>query len=134
MGTTATTVAVTSAVNAQAAAANVAAQEAARKACMAYVRGYEHERATVTEMREYAGCIERLHPVPLEPGDMLTMKIAVAVFLVGMAVGVVCEWRHSYYIDPMYATLMGALMGLCMSGVVMLLVVGTWFGARLLLG
>ena len=49
MSTTATTIAITSAANAQAAAANAAAQEAKRKACMAYVRGYEHDRATVTE-------------------------------------------------------------------------------------
>ena len=93
MGTTATTIAITSAANAQAAAANAAAQEAARKACMAYVRGYEHDRATVSEMREYAGCIERLHPAPLEPGDLMVWKVVVAVLLVGMVVGIVREWQ-----------------------------------------
>mgnify|MGYP003434270500 CR=1 FL=1 len=122
MGTTATTIAITS-------AANAAAQEAARKACMAYVRGYEHDRATVSEMREYAGCIERLHPAPLEPGDLMVWKVVVAVLLVGMVV----EWRDSFRGGPIEATLMGAMIGLCVSGGGVLLVAGVWFGAKLLL-
>jgi hypothetical protein len=132
MSTTATTVAISAAANAQAAAANAAAKEAARKACMAYVSGYEHDRATVTEMREYAGCIDRLHPAPLEPGDLMAWKIVVAVLLVGMAVGVVREWRNSYN-GRIEAVLMGSVMGLCVSGCGVLLVAGVWFGARLLL-
>lgn len=133
MGTTAATIAISSAANAQAAAANAAAQEAARKACMAYVRGYEHDRATVTEMREYAGCVGRLHPTPLEPGDLMAWKIVVAVLLVGMAVGVVRQWRDSFSIGPIEAVLLGSLTGLMVSGGCVLLVAGVWFGARLLL-
>jgi len=133
MGTTAATIAISSAANAQAAAANAAAQDAARKACMAYVRGYEHDRATVAEMREYAGCIGRLYPAPLEPGDLMAWKIVVAVLLIGMAVGVVREWRNSYSSGPIEAVLMGSLMGLMVSGGGVLLVAGVWFGARLLL-
>ena len=133
MGTTAATIAISSAANAQAAAANAAAQEAARKACMAYVRGYEHDRATVAEMREYAGCIGRLYPAPLEPGDLMAWKIVVAVLLIGMAVGVVREWRNSYSSGPIEAVLLGSLMGLMVSGGGVLLVAGVWFGARLLL-
>ena len=133
MGTTATTIAITSAANAQAAAANAAAQEAARKACMAYVRGYEHDRATVSEMREYAGCIDRLHPALLEPGDPMVWKIVLAVLLIGMVAGIVREWRDSISDGPIEATLMGAIMGLCVSGSGVLLVAGVWFGAKLLL-
>ncbi len=133
MSTTATTVAISAAANAQAAAANAAAQEAARKACMAYVRGYEHDRATVTEMREYAVCIGRLHPAPLEPGDLMAWKVVVAVLLIGMFVGVVREWRDPYSSEPIEAVLMGSGIGLCVSGGGVLLVAGVWFGARLLL-
>ena len=133
MGTTATTIAITSAANAQAAAANAAAQGAARKACMAYVRGYEHDRATVSEMREYAGCINRLHPAPLEPGDLMVWKVVVGVLLLGMVAGIVREWRDAFSAGPIEATLMGAIMGLCVSGASMLLVAGVWFGAKLLL-
>ena len=132
MSTTATSLAITSAANTQAAIANAAAREAARKACMAYVRGYEHDQATVTEMREYAGCIDRLHTAPLEPGDLMAWKIIVAALLIGMAVGVVREWRDSYN-GPIYAVVIGALMGLCVSGLGVVLVAGIWFGAKLLL-
>ena len=133
MNTTATTTAITSAANAQAAAANAAAQEAARKACVAYVRGYEHDRATVAEMREYAGCIDRLHPAPLEPGDMMAWKIVVAVLLIGMVAGIVREWRYVSGLGPIEATLGGAIIGLCVSGCGVLLVAGVWFGAKLLM-
>ncbi len=100
---------------------------------MAYVKGYEHDRATVTEMREYAVCIDRLHPAPLEPGDLMLWKIVVAVLLIGMVAGIVREWRDSLSGGPIEATLMGAAMGLCVSSGGVLLVAGVWFGAKLLL-
>lgn len=107
--------------------------QAARKACTAYVRGYEHDRATLTEMREYAGCIDRLHPKPIENGDLMAWKVVIAVLLVGMAVGVVREWRNRFSSGPLEAVLMGSLIGLMVSGVAMLLVAGVWLGVRLLL-
>jgi hypothetical protein len=128
-----TTIAATSASTAAAAAANAAAQEAARKACMAYVQGYEHERATVTQMREYAGCISRLHPTPLEPGELMAWKIVVAVLLVGMVVGVVRAWREPFVSGPIEAVFLGSLLGLCVSAGGMMLVTGAWLGAKLLM-
>ena len=107
--------------------------QAARKACMAYVRGYEHDRATLTEMREYAGCIGRLHPKPIETGDLMAWKVVVAVLLVGLAVGVVREWRNRFSNGPIEAVLIGSLMGLVVSGCGVLLVEGVWFGVSLLL-
>ena len=133
MSTTATTVAISAAANAQAVAANAAAQEAIRKACMAYVRGYEHDRATVSEMREYAGCIDRLHPASIEPYDLMVWKVVVAVLLVGIVVGIVRELRDPYSGGPIEAALFGSLMGMLVSGCGMLLVAGMWFGVRLLL-
>lgn len=127
---TATTITITSAANAQAAAANAAAQEAGRKACMAFVRGYEHDRATVIEMREYASCIDRLHPAQLEAGDLMVLKVVVAVLLIGVVLGVRREWRNSGRIE---AVLMGSLLGLCVSGGGVLLVAGVWYGGKLLL-
>lgn len=55
----------------------------------------------------------------------------VAVLLIGMVVGIVREWRDSS--GPIEATLMGAAMGLVVSGGVVLLVAGMWFGAKRLL-
>ena len=84
-------------------------------------------------MREYAGCVYRLHPAPLEPIDLMALKVVVAVLLVGMAVGVVREWRDSYSRSPIDEIMFGSIIGLCFSGVGMLLVAGVWFGVRLLL-
>ena len=59
--------------------------------------------------------------------------VGVAVLLVGMVVGIVREWRDSFRGGPIEATLMGAIIGLCVSGGGVLLVAGVWFGAKLLL-
>ena len=134
MGTTATTIAITSAANAQAAAANAAAQEAARKACMAYVRGFEHDRATVDEMREYAGCIDRIHPAPMTEEALGVAKVAVLVIFAAMVAGVVWERRERTISNGWFgAVLGGSLMGGLVGGVGLLVVAGVWFGVRLLL-
>ena len=134
MGTTATTIAITSAANAQAAAANAAAQEAARKACIGYVRGYEHDRATVTEMREYAGCIDRLHPAPMTGEALGVAKFAVLVIFAAMVAGVIWERRKRGWIDGWLGAIFGGgLIGLCFGVGGLLAVAGVWFGVRLLL-
>ena len=114
MSTTATTIAITSAANAQAAAANAAAQDAARKACMAYVRGYEHDRATVTEMREYAGCIDRLHPAPMTEDALGVAKFAVVLMFAAVVAGVIWERREHSISDSWFGAIFGGgLIGLC---------------------
>lgn len=134
MPTTATTIAITSAANANAAAANAAAQEAARKACMAYVRGFEHDHATVTEMREYAGCIDRLHPAPMTEGALGAAKFAVLVIFAAMVAGVVWERRERMLSDGWFgAVLGGSLVGGLVGAVGLLVVAGVWFGVCLLL-
>jgi hypothetical protein len=126
-------VSIASAANVSAAAANAAAEESARKACMAVVRGYEHDRASVAEMREYAGCIDRLYPTPMVPGDLMVWKVVVAVLLIGMAIGMVREWRGTFTSGRIEAVMTGSVIGLCVSGVGVLLVAGVWFGIRFLL-
>lgn len=134
MGTTATTIAITSAANAQAVAANAAAQEAARKACMAYVRGFEHDRATVTEMREYAGCIDRLHPSPMTEEALGVAKFAVLVIFAAMVAGVVWERRERMLSNGWFGAVFGgSLVGGLVGAVGLLVVAGVWFGVRLLL-
>lgn len=125
-------VAISAAANANATAANIAAQEAARKACAALVRGYEHDRATVEEMREYAGCINRLHPTPMQPGDLMIWKVVVLVLLFGTLAGIVWQWRNEFSSGPIEAVLMGGLIGFVASGGGVILAAGAWFAFRLL--
>jgi hypothetical protein len=70
---------------------------AERKACVASVKGYRHDEATVAEMRTYSSCIDRLHPNPIGPEATLLLKVAVAVVLIGMVVGAVrAVWRDGW--------------------------------------
>ena len=129
-----TTIAISSAANAQAAAANAAAQEAARKACMGYVRGYEHDRATVTEMREYAGCIDRLHPAPMTEEASGVAKFAVLVMFAAIVAGIVWERRERSMSDGWFGAVFGGgLIGFCFGAGGLLAVAGVWWGVLLLL-
>lgn len=119
-----TTIAITSAANAQ----------AARKACMAYVRGYEHDRATVSEMREYAGCIDRLHPAPMTEEALGVAKLAVLVIFAAMVAGVVWERRKRMLSNGWFGAVFGgSVVGGLFGAVALLVVAGVWFGVRLLL-
>lgn len=130
----ATAIAVSAAANAQAAAAQAAANEAARVACASLVRGYEHDRSTVSGMREYAGCIERLYPEPMPDAVLIWAKIAVAVLLVSFVAGVANEFRSSSrWAGPTERFFTGGLFGLMTGCLGFLLVAGGWFGIKLLL-
>lgn len=133
MPTVTSTVAISAAANANSAAANAAAQAAAKMACMAYVRGYEHDRATVEEMREYSGCIDRLHPQELSADVMTGLKVVVVVLLAGMVIGVVREWRDSFRGGLIETVMIGSIIGLFVSGGGLLLLAGVAFGVKLLL-
>lgn len=130
---TATSIAISSAANAQAAAANAAAQEAARTACMTYVKGYQHDQATVAEMQSYAECIDRLYPQELSADGLAAAKVVIAILLAGVVIGIVHQYRDSYSEGPIEIVFMGSILGLVVSGGGMLLVAGLWFGVRLLL-
>lgn len=127
-----TAIAISTAANAQAAAANAAAQEAARTACMTYVRGYQHDRATVAEMQGYAECIGRLYPQELSADGLVAVKVVIAILLAGVVIGIVHQYRDSYSEGPIETVFMGSILGLVVSGGGLLLA-GLWFGVRLLL-
>ncbi len=100
--------------NSTAIAANAIAQEASRKACLGYVRGYNHDVATVEEMREYAGCIEKLHPAALEEGSLLVVKIMILIVFATTIGGVFYEKRHRVWLSKGWvgAIILGGLSGL----------------------
>jgi hypothetical protein len=74
---------------AQSAAAAVAARAAKVTACTQFVQGYQHDRATVAEMREYAGCVEAPHPTPVSDSTALGIKAAIVIVLVCMVIGAI---------------------------------------------
>ena len=110
--------------NSTAIAANAIAQEASRKACLAFVRGYNHDAATVEEMREYAGCVEKLHPATLEEGSLLVVKIMILIVFATTIGGVFYEKKHRLWLSEGWggAILLGGLCG-AVAGVVGVVVV-----------
>ena len=114
--------------NSTAITANTVAQEASRKACLAFVRGYNHDVATVEEMREYAGCIEKLHPADPVGNDLLVVKIIILIIFATTIGGVFYEKKHKVWLSDGWvgAILMGGAAGLCagLVGVAVVLLIG----------
>jgi hypothetical protein len=129
MSNTATTAAIVSANTANAAAANAEAQKAAYAACMSFVRGYEHDKATVQEMREYAGCIERLQPDPRSNQELMAEKACVLFMFLAIIGGVVwqCKYRtinENLAPSVCFGFLFGFLIGAGVLSVVIFVTVG----------
>jgi hypothetical protein len=130
---TATSLAISSAANAQAIAANAAAQEAANKACMVFVRGYEHDSANETEMREYVGCIQRLYPYPAPDSVIIVGKVGVLFLFVCIIIGIFLERKNQTISEGWFgAVLVGGALGLCFGGLGLIFLILFVFGVRFL--
>ena len=109
-------------------AANAVAQEASRKACLGYVRGYTHDVSTVEEMREYAGCIEKLHPADPAGNDLIVVKIMILIVFAAVIGGVFYEKKYKVWWSEGWggAILLGGLSGAVAGvvGVVVVLLIG----------
>ena len=116
-----TSITISSAANAQATAANIAAQEAARIACLSYVQNYEHNHATVVEMREYANCIDKLHPNPMGADIIFALKLSVILLFVCVISG------GFIYLKRNDEWILGAMVGVMVWFVAMLVLGGCWF-------
>ena len=56
---------------------------------MSFVKGYQNDAASEQEMRQYASCVQLLHPEPVsDPQATLLLKAAIVLVFMGMGVGV----------------------------------------------
>lgn len=78
----------------QAAVAQAAAYQARVAQCKATIPNFDAQRATVQEMKEYAGCVETLHPTEIGADATVALKVLFVVALAGMSVG---AWRERGY-------------------------------------
>ena len=78
----------------QAAVAQAAAHQARVERCKATIPNFDSQRATVSEMKEYAGCVETLYPTDIGADATVALKVLFVVALAGMAVG---AWRERGY-------------------------------------
>ena len=73
------------------AGAAIAAQAAGRQRtanCTAWIPGYQHDGASVDQMRHYAGCINWLHPAPSDDTASLWLKTAIIAAFIGIGIGI----------------------------------------------
>ena len=113
-------VAIAASVNANAAAANAEAARAERIACMKYVQGYEHDKATIVEMRQYAECVERLHPEPMTGSEVLWVKAAIIAGLLAAVLGAAKGFKDDGFGMGAIGFVLGGFCGA-------FLVVAVWF-------
>ncbi|WP_394131874.1 hypothetical protein [Marinobacter nauticus] len=77
-------------------AANVAimasVEESQRKEqCGRQMEGYQHDTASIEESRQYADCVDLLHPDPMTAGEVFVIKVFLCWMLLGAVVNLVYQ-------------------------------------------
>jgi hypothetical protein len=115
--------------------AMLVAQTAARQRtadCVAWLPGYQHDVASVDQMRYYASCVEWLHPVPLNDAQHLWVKTAILAGFVGIGIGIWWSRNDSvfntWYGRALFGGFYGSLSGMCAVGAA----AAVYYGARYL--
>ena len=90
-----TSAAMAGVASAQAAAASAAAHAARVSQCKATIPNFDAQRATVSEMKEYAGCVETLYPTEIGADATVALKVLFVVALAGAAFAIWKD-RQSY--------------------------------------
>lgn len=106
----------------------IALAEAEKAKCAASVKGYRHDVATVAQMQEYAGCIDKLHPSELTADATIVLKVAIVLLFAGTIGGGVYQSVWGYD-----GPITGALLGLAATAGGMLALWLAWAGIKFLL-
>ena len=109
----------------QAAVAQAAANAARVAQCKTAIPNFDAQRATVSEMKEYAGCVETLYPTEIGADATVALKVLFVVALAGMAVG---AWRERGY--GFVASAMSGLLGFMLAPLALASIAGLALGIR----
>lgn len=90
----------------QAAVAAQAAHEAEVSRCKTVLPTFNAQTATVTEKREYAGCVETMYPEEIGADATVVFKVLFFIALLGLATGAVAEYRNR-----------NGVLDMCMTGI-----------------
>ena len=112
----------------QAAVAQAAAHQARVSQCKITIPNFDAQRATVSEMREYAGCVETLYPAEIGSDATIGLKILFVVALAG-AVFAIWRERRDRYTDFGWQVCVG-LMGFMLAPLALASIVGVALGIR----
>jgi hypothetical protein len=111
--------------SAQAAAASAAAHAARVAQCKTVLPNFNAQGATVSEMKEYAGCVETLYPTEIGADATVALKVLFVVALAGMAVG---AWRDRGY--GFGDSALGGLFGFILAPLALASIAGLALGIR----
>lgn len=79
----------------QAAIASAEAHRAHAERCKATMPNFDAKTATVSEMREYAGCVDALYPSEIGSDATIALKVLFVIALSGLVGGAWWERRNS---------------------------------------
>lgn len=65
--------------------------------CKATMPNFDAQKATVSEMREYAGCVDALYPNEIGADATIALKVLFVIALAGMVGGVVWSRLREQY-------------------------------------
>lgn len=122
---TATTIAIT-ATNISSSSA-LYAKKAREASCKATVKGFEHNKANTTEMREYAQCIDTLYPGQMPDVQVVFTKIGIVFILICFFVGMVKGWKADRFEGAVLCGLMGAIASFLSMAAIFMLLTGILF-------
>jgi hypothetical protein len=93
---------------------------------MKYVQGFQNDTATTAEMREYAGCVQTLHPAPLSDGATWVVKAAILIVFAGIVAGGIKghmdswgDFSDRYILMPLMGALVSAFGLMALGGIVL---------------
>ena len=115
------------AASAQAAAASAAAHAARVAQCKTVLLNFNAQGATVSEMKEYAGCVETLYPTEIGADATIALKVLFVVALAGAAFAV---WRERKGYTDIEMQAAAGVMGFIFAPLALGAVVGLAIGIR----
>ena len=122
-------IAIASGAAAQSAIATQQAHEAKVISCKGFVHGYEHEKATTAEMRQYSECVRLLTPSdPMPAGSEIVIKVCIVILLLAFVTGM---FKVDGYNDGLFDRFMNgfiyAFFGFVVIAVIFLILAGIGF-------
>ena len=122
-----TSAAMAGVASAQAAAASAAAHAARVAQCKTVLPNFSAQGATVSEMREYADCVDTLYPREIGADATVAFKVLFVVALTGAAFAI---WKDRQGYTDFGMQVLAGVMGFIFAPVALGAVVGLALGIR----
>ena len=122
-----TSAAMAGVASAQAAAASAAAHAARVAQCKATIPNFDAQRATVSEMKEYAGCVETLYPTEIGADATVALKV---LFVVALAGAVFAIWKVRQGYTAFGGQVLAGVMGFMLTPLALAAIAGLALGIR----